>query len=234
MSGDENFQATRTPFELSKYEGAYEAGRVEILRSLVPDGRGKFAVDVGCGPGFYSKLLASRGFAVTSIDTDPVNLASASQFAAETRQGDAVEIVAELPAAKYHFALALEIIEHMPRARGETLLARLHRLLAPGGRLLLSTPNRLSPEGLAGYYWTEKIRRKQVWKAWDPTHVHIYTSFEIIRALGAHGFSVERATGYDYGLPLPGLGRVKLGLTRSSVFPLNRFAFNLILECVKR
>jgi len=233
LGADDGFQATRTPFDLSKYEGAYEAARVEIIRALIPEGAGRFAVDVGCGPGFYSKLLASRGFAVTSIDTDATNLASASQFAAETRQGDAVEIVADLPAAKYHFALLLEIIEHMPKSRGETLLTRIHRLLAPGGRLLLSTPNRLSPEGLAGYYVNEKLLRKAVWKAWDPTHVHIYTSFEIIRALRAHGFRVERATGYDYGLPVPRLGRVKLGLTRTSRFPLNRFAFDQILECVK-
>jgi 2-polyprenyl-3-methyl-5-hydroxy-6-metoxy-1,4-benzoquinol methylase len=178
-------------------------------------------------------LLASRGFAVTSIDTDPANLASASQFAAETRQGDAVEVVAELPAEKYRFALLLEIIEHMPKPRGETLLTRIHRLLARGGKLLLSTPNRLSPEGLAGYYVNEKLLRRGVWKAWDPTHVHIYTSFEIIRTLRAQGFRVERATGYDYGLPVPGVGRVKLGPTHTSLFPLNRFAFDVILECVK-
>jgi len=233
MSNGEEFQATHTPFELSKYEGAYEAGRVEILSSLIPDGRNRFAVDVGCGPGFYSKLLASRGFATTSIDTDAANLASASQFAAETLQGDAVDVLARLPAEKYQLALALEIIEHMPKSRGETLLERLHRLLAIGGKLLLSTPNRLSPEGLAGYYWNEKLRRKAIWKAWDPTHVHIYTSFEIIRLLRVKGFAVERATGYDYHLPLPRLGRVKLWLSRSSAFPLNRLGFNLILECVK-
>lgn len=233
MGGDENFRATSTPFRLSKYQGAYEAGRVAILTDLIPDGQNRFAVDVGCGPGFYSNLLASRGFSTTSIDTDASNLESAARFAAETFQGDAVDVLAELPAAKYHLALALEIIEHMPRARGETLLERLHRLLAPGGRLLLSTPNRLSPEGLAGYYWHEKVRRKAVWKAWDPTHVHIYSSFEIVALLRAHGFRVLRATGYDYHLPVPRLGRVKLLISRSSVFPLNRFGFNLILECVK-
>ena len=98
---------------------------------------------------------------------------------------------------------------------------------------MLSTPNRLSLEGLAGYYWTEKNRGKAVWKAWDPTHVHIYTSFEIIRLLRSKGFEVQRATGYDYHLPLPRLGRVKLFASRSSAFPLNRFGFNLILECMK-
>jgi trans-aconitate methyltransferase len=70
MDGGEDFQATHTPFELSKYEGPYEAGRVEILSALIPSGQNRRAVDVGCGPGFYSKLLASRGFATTSIDTD--------------------------------------------------------------------------------------------------------------------------------------------------------------------
>lgn len=109
MIRDDEFQATHTPFELSKYEGAYEAGRVAILTDLVPDGRDRRALDVGCGPGFYTRLLASRGFATTSVDTDRHNLESAAQFAAETLQGDAVEVVARLPAGKFHSALALEI-----------------------------------------------------------------------------------------------------------------------------
>jgi 2-polyprenyl-3-methyl-5-hydroxy-6-metoxy-1,4-benzoquinol methylase len=234
MASDDHFQATRTPFELSKYEGAYESGRVAILSELIPNGAGARALDVGCGPGFYSKLLADRGFQVTSVDTDPANLQSAARFAAETLQGDAVEVTAALPAGRYDFAILLEIIEHMPRSRGETLVERVHRALAPGGRLLLSTPNRYSLEGLAGYYWTEKLRGKAVWKAWDPTHVHIYSSFEIIALLRARGFAVERATGYDYQVPLPGLGRRGLGLSRAGVFPLNRFGFNLILECRKQ
>lgn len=233
MSADDDFRATNTPFELSKYEGAYEAGRVAILTEKIPDGHGRRALDVGCGPGFYTRLLASRGFATTSLDTDAHNLESASRFAAETRQGDAVELVASLPAGAFDLALALEIIEHMPRSRGERLLAGLHRALAPGGKLLLSTPNRLSLEGLVGHYWNERIRRNGVWKAWDATHVHIYASFEIVRVLRAHGFAIERATGYDYRIPLPGLGRWRVLLERSSAFPWNRFGFNLILECVK-
>jgi 2-polyprenyl-3-methyl-5-hydroxy-6-metoxy-1,4-benzoquinol methylase len=234
MGDRDDFQASHTPFELSKYQGAYEAGRVSILSDLIPARGAGPAVDVGSGPGFYTRLLAARGFVTTSIDTDAANLSSAGRFAAETLQGDAVEVLAGLPPAKYQLALALEIIEHMPRARAEIMLERLHRLLVAGGRLLLSTPNRFSPEGLAGYYWTERIRRKAVWKAWDPTHVHIYSSFEIIRLLRSKGFEVERATGYDYHLPMPRLGRVRLGISRSSAFPLNRFGFNLILECVKR
>jgi hypothetical protein len=53
--------------------------------------------------------------------------------------------------------------------------------------------------------------------------------------LRAHGFRVERATGYHYDTRLPLLGETNLGrwLSRTSAFPLNRFGFNLILECVK-
>jgi 2-polyprenyl-3-methyl-5-hydroxy-6-metoxy-1,4-benzoquinol methylase len=235
MASDEDFQATHTPFDFSKYEAPYEVGRIEILTPLIPDGHDRLALDVGCGPGFWTRLLASHGFATTSIDTDPQNLESARRFAAETFQGDAVEVLARLPESKYHYAIALEIIEHMPKSRGETLLARLRDRLVPGGRLLLSTPNRFSPEGLTGYYLNEKIRRKGIWKAWDETHVHIYTSFEIIGLLRAQGFRVERTIGYHYDLRLPLLGETNLGrwLSRTSAFPLNRFGFNLILECVK-
>ncbi len=213
---------------MTEYEHPYEQARREIVASLLPAGEGRLALDVGCGPGVYSRLLAEAGWRVEAVDADAENLQHAQ--AAATYPGDAVDILPTLPERRFDLVLALEIIEHMPLARGETLLREIRRVLAPGGTLILSTPNRFSPEGLVGYYLNEKIRHARAWQAWDPSHVHIYSSPEILRLLRRAGFSIVSVTGYWYETRLSWLGRVALPLVSTRRFPLNRFGFQLIVE----
>jgi len=227
----EQYEPARTPLTFAKYEDPYERERAGIIAALIPAGDGDLAVDVGCGPGFFSRLLAVRGWRPTAIDSEPRNLESAARFAAVTEEGDAVRVLRGLPDGRYGLVVAFEIIEHMPRPRGEELAAEARRILRPGGRLILSTPNRLSPQGLGGYYWDQKIRRRRTWRAWDETHVHIYSSREIRRLLVRQGFVVDRTTGYYYEGSLPFVGRWKLPLVKTARFPLSRFGFDQILEC---
>jgi 2-polyprenyl-3-methyl-5-hydroxy-6-metoxy-1,4-benzoquinol methylase len=233
MSPDDQFQASHTPFDLTKYESPYELNRIRILKDLIPTGHGKRAVDIGCGPGLFSRELSAKGWTTASIDTDGKNIERARDYVHETHLGDAVSVLSTLPENQYDLALSLEIIEHMPRARGKDLLVEIIRVLKPRGSLIISTPNRFSPEGLGGYYVGEKIRGSGKWDAWDPTHVHIYSSSEILQLVRATGFSVSKIIGYYYGGKLPLIGRWKLPLLESTTFPLNRLGFNTILECHK-
>jgi 2-polyprenyl-3-methyl-5-hydroxy-6-metoxy-1,4-benzoquinol methylase len=234
MPPDNKYQPSGTAFDLTKYDCRYETGRLGILRAIMPPGQGKRAIDLGCGPGYFSCELATRGWETLSVDTDSKNIANAKKYAHDARQGDALSVLKELQEDHYDLVLALEIIEHMPKTHGMSLLAAIRRVLKPGGKLILSTPNRYSPEGLGGYYWGEKIRGWGKWTAYDPTHIHIYSSSEILGVLGAGGFAVEKITGYFYEGRLPLIGRWKLPLTKSTAFPLNRFGFNIILECRKK
>lgn len=232
MSGNESFEASHTPFNLEKYgRSPYEIKRADIIRRLIPSGDGGRALDVGCGPGFFSRELAARGWSATAIDTDPSNLELAQPFVKETRCGDALTVLPQLLAGSFKLALALEIIEHMPETRGKTLLAELARILEKHGRLIISTPNKHSPEGLGDYYWGEKIRRQERWDAWDPTHVKIYSALELLRLLRSSGFVIERVTGYHYRGRLPLLGRWQLPVVATCHAPLNRLGFNVIVEC---
>lgn len=225
------FTPTNTPFDETKYAVPYEVQRVALLESLIPTGNGANAIDLGCGPGHFSRVLTTRGWRTTAVDTDSSNIALAGAHAAETRLGDALSVLATLPAAHFELAIAFEIIEHMPLALGTELVTEIARVLKPGGRLLISTPNRHSPEGLGGYYWGEKLRKRGRWTAWDKTHVHIYSSREILQLLAASGLTVMGTTGYHYEGHLPVIGKWKLPLQQSRRFPLNRFGFNVVVEC---
>jgi len=205
-----DFQPSHTPFDFSKYNSPYELIRTEIIQNMIVPCQQRKAIDIGCGPGFFSKLLKNNGWQVTAIDTDQENIKNTSEYATETYQGDAIVILSELSESQYDLAFALEIIEHMPLAFGVSLLEGTYKVLKPGGELLISTPNKHSPEGLAGCYWKEKIRGKRKWDAWDSTHVYIYSSWEILKLLKRIGFKIDLVTGYHYKVFFPMIGSRKL------------------------
>lgn len=101
---------------------------------------GKTALDVGCGAGLLAEPLARLGAKVTGIDASPKLIAVAKEHRA--RAGLDIDYRAgELAALDGQFDLVtcMEVIEHVadPATFVRTLAAR----LAPGGLLILSTPN---------------------------------------------------------------------------------------------
>ena len=104
---------------------------------------GKSALDVGCGAGLLAEPLRRLGAEVTAVDAAPELVAAARAHAAA--QGLVIDYRAagvEALEGEYDLVTALEVIEHVadPQAFVGTLADR----LAPGGLLILSTPNRTS------------------------------------------------------------------------------------------
>lgn len=103
---------------------------------------GKCALDVGCGAGLLCEPLARLGAAVTGIDAAAENIAAASAHAAgagltiDYRCGD----IAELGLSGFDLVTSMEVIEHV--ADKQAFLRALASALAPGGLMVLSTPNR--------------------------------------------------------------------------------------------
>jgi 2-polyprenyl-6-hydroxyphenyl methylase/3-demethylubiquinone-9 3-methyltransferase len=102
---------------------------------------GKTALDVGCGAGLLAEPLARMGATVTAIDAAPELVAAAQAHAAGA--GLTIDYRAmgvEALDGRFDLVTAMEVIEHVanPRAFIASLAAR----LAPGGLLILSTPNR--------------------------------------------------------------------------------------------
>jgi len=102
---------------------------------------GKTALDVGCGAGLLAEPLARLGAKVMAIDAAPEVIAVARDHA--TGQGLGIEYrhaaVEDLD-GRFDLVTCMEVIEHVadPQAFLDCLAAR----LAPGGLMILSTPNR--------------------------------------------------------------------------------------------
>ncbi len=137
------------------------------------------ALDLGCGDGHFSGVLAGAVTAVTGADVAEAALTRARRrhpglgFARVPFDG-------ELPFADGSFELvwASEVIEHV--ADTARWMSEIRRVLAPRGRLLITTPNhgrvRVARYGIA---------------AFSPPlgdHLHLYTRRSLAGLLGEFGF----------------------------------------------
>ncbi len=109
---------------------------------------GRTALDVGCGAGLLCEPLARLGASVTGIDAAPENIAAAEIHAAQS--GLAIDYRAggvEGLSGQFDLVTSLEVIEHVSDPAG--FVHGLARVLAEGGLLILSTPNRTPLSRLA-------------------------------------------------------------------------------------
>lgn len=102
---------------------------------------GKTALDVGCGAGLLAEPLARLGAQVTAIDAAPELIEIACEHA--RRQGLTIDyraVAVEDLGGQFDLITSLEVIEHV--ADPQAFIDALARRLAPGGLMILSTPNR--------------------------------------------------------------------------------------------
>lgn len=135
------FDDVAEDYEFHAAHNAYNAlyDRPAVL-NLMGEVRGKRVLDVGCGPGLYAEELVARGAEVVAFDQG-VRMVELAQ----ERLGDQVEIrvhdLAEpldwIPDGSFDAALMALVIHHLDDR--VSALRELHRVLRPGGFLVVST-----------------------------------------------------------------------------------------------
>ncbi len=119
---------------------------------------GSPVIDVGSGRGEWLDVLRHAGLHAFGIDSNRTFVAECSARGLEVKEGDALDMMASLPAASAGAVTSMHLVEHLPFETLVELLDQAHRILRPGGALLLETPN------------PENINVGSHWFYLDPTH----------------------------------------------------------------
>jgi SAM-dependent methyltransferase len=157
---------------LRRHEAAYVFAQPHVA--------GQCVLDVGCGEGYGTALLAASGRQVVGVDYD---MRTVTHAAARYPQAAFVRAnLAALPVrpASVDALATLQVIEHVwnhPEFVRECL-----RALRPGGLLIVTTPNRLTfSPGLDAPV--------------NPFHTREFTGAELSGLLSGCGFAVEQVLG---------------------------------------
>ena len=148
----------------------------ELCPSYVPHGR---LLDVGCGAASYLARMRELGWEVQGVD-----LSHDAARVARERYGIPVEVgmlsEARFPDNRFAVITMSHVIEHVPDPLA--YLAECRRILAPGGRLIVRTPNL---GGFASWLFGKD------WMALDPPrHLVLFTPATLRACVEQSGFRV--------------------------------------------
>ena len=177
-------------------------------------------LEAGCGPGFLTKAMQEKGFAVSAMDISEEMLRLTGEWFEQCpeeskpilKQGS----VEALPFEDQQFDLVVSagVIEYL--STDDAMLAEAYRVLNPGGYLLLSVTNKNSPVGCLDFI-VEAIKRNSATRGlanWilkllgrtpvraRPFKVRLHKPSEFRDSVKRAQFKLMR-DGYFYMLPWP-------------------------------
>jgi SAM-dependent methyltransferase len=159
-----------------RHEAAYEFAAPLVSARTV--------VEVGCGEGYGTDLLAHSAARILGVDYDALTAAHAAARYPSAHFVRANLSALPVPSGSVDVLATLQVIEHVWN-HGE-FVRECQRVLRPGGLLLVTTPNRLTfSPGLEAPV--------------NPFHTKEFTASELVGLVAANGFTMESMLGLHAG-----------------------------------
>ena len=170
---------------LDNWDAGFYAKYADALCPAGPDGK---VLDVGCGVGQVVQRLIDAGHEAHGVEVSEPNIAKAKQVSDRCRLYDGRSL--PFDDATFDSVGALNVLEHVEEP--EAFITELVRVVKPGGRIVLSSPNFFRAIGFRDYHprmrglgnkfrnW-QRLRAKRRQMATDPGTVKFDRMEPIVR-----------------------------------------------------
>lgn len=117
--------------------------KFKAIESLIVSSSQSRILDIGCAAGSFLGHLRKPCLDKTGVDIARKQIEYANQKYGNSRCHFIAGDIRQLPLERESFDIVVlsEIIEHISKSQGGCFIARIHELLKPGGKLILTTPN---------------------------------------------------------------------------------------------
>ena len=135
----------------NKFRGSDEvlAQRFEgYARDFASGPEGSIVLDLGCGRGEFLQALGAAKIKGRGVESNAAAVVAGQAAGLDVVQGDLIEFLRSTEPAGVGGVFAAQVAEHLPPPALEALLSEAHRVLKPGGLLLLETVN---PRSVTGF-----------------------------------------------------------------------------------
>jgi ubiquinone/menaquinone biosynthesis C-methylase UbiE len=182
--------------QASQFATAAAVTRDDLVRRFVdavPASTGSVVLDVACGPGIVTAMLAPRVHEVVAFDLTPEMLNQARQRCARAgltnvtfREGSATE----MPFADASFDAVVTRLSLHHFEQPALPLAEMARVLKPGGALVVADVSSSEVAEESELHNAIEILR-------DPSHVRMLPQSELLSAISGTGLTIEQHTHWD-------------------------------------
>lgn len=174
-----------------------ESQRLDVIERLCRPMREDRVLELGCGAGVYTRLLASRARGVVGVDFSEAAIRMArSENSAENIRYVLADIqnLSPFPPETFQKVVAIDVLEHLTDDQFDSVLLEVNRILGRQGLFILFTPCRT--------HWIERLKSRNLLLKQTPGHIGVRTEQKIRDAIQRSGLQVKEVIRYETCIPV--------------------------------
>lgn len=185
--------------KLDNLEHPLQKFRIKKILELYKPKRSDRILDLGCGWGTFSFVLAPLCKEIVGVDFSKKSIELCQSKLQKTRLKNVRFLRADaqrtgLPAGFFDCIVGADLFEHLYPEQSENIVVESRRLLKKGGKLVIWTPHR-------GHF-IEHLKNNNIILSRDISHVDYKSMDVLVKTLEKNGFEVLISRYYESHLPV--------------------------------